>query len=91
MPGLRQGRPDLGCLVRWPAPGCSGRPGIVSYTLVAANVLVYLLHGQGTAHQGNWALWPIGVKYHDEDYYRLFTAGFVHFGFVHIAFNMIAL
>ena len=30
------------------------------------------------------------MKYNDE-YYRLFTAGFVHFGFVHIAFNMIAL
>ena len=85
---VKEGRPALPRTVA--GARFSGRQGIVSYTLVAANALVYVLHGQGTAHRGNWALWPIGVKYNDE-YYRLFTAGFVHFGFVHIAFNMIAL
>jgi membrane associated rhomboid family serine protease len=66
------------------------RPGIISYALVAANVLVYLLHGPGDSHGGDWALWPNKVKYL-EQYSRLFTAGFVHFGFIHIAFNMVAL
>jgi membrane associated rhomboid family serine protease len=66
------------------------QPGLVSYVLVAANVLVYLLHGDGLAHRGNWALWPVAVKY-NQDYYRLFTAGFVHFGIVHIALNMFIL
>src|ERR1700712_1824245 len=66
------------------------QPGLVSYVLVAANVLVYLLHGGGEAHRANWALWPLGVKFNG-DYYRLFTAGFVHFGIVHIALNMFIL
>ena len=66
------------------------RQGLVSYALVAANVLVYLLHGSGDANNGDWGLWPNKVKYLHQ-YSRLFTAGFVHFGFVHIAFNMIAL
>jgi membrane associated rhomboid family serine protease len=67
-----------------------GRPGLVSYGLVAANILVYLLHGNGEAHRADWALWPIGVK-HNDDFYRLFTAGFVHFGILHIALNMFVL
>jgi membrane associated rhomboid family serine protease len=66
------------------------RPGIVSYVLVAANILVYLLHGNGQAHQADWALWPVGVKYSDQ-YYRLFTAGFVHFSILHIGLNMLVL
>ena len=66
------------------------QPGIVSYVLVAANVLVYLLHGGGEAHGADWALWPVGVKY-NEQYYRLFSAGFVHFGILHIALNMFVL
>jgi membrane associated rhomboid family serine protease len=66
------------------------KPGVISYLLIAANVAVYLLHGTGDAHKGNWALWPVAVRY-SNDYYRLFSAGFVHFGFVHIAFNMLAL
>ncbi|BEP13186.1 rhomboid family intramembrane serine protease [Acidothermaceae bacterium B102] len=63
--------------------------GVVSYTLVVANVLVALLHGWGDAYRSNWALWPYGVDH--GEYYRLFTAGFVHFGFLHIALNMFVL
>ena len=66
------------------------QPGVVSYALIAANVAVYLLHGSGSAHGYNWALVPRLVKQND-DFYRLLTAGFVHFGILHIAFNMMAL
>ncbi|MDX6227197.1 MAG: hypothetical protein QOI76_587 [Frankiales bacterium] len=65
------------------------KPGIVSYALVAANVLVYLLHGSGTAHSNDWALSPAAI--HGGEYYRLVTAGFVHFGILHIALNMFVL
>jgi membrane associated rhomboid family serine protease len=68
----------------------SARIGVVSFTLVAANVLVYLLHGSGEAHHDNWALVPFLVKLNDQ-YYRLFSAAFVHFGFLHIALNMFVL
>ncbi|MDX6203269.1 MAG: hypothetical protein QOJ83_2769 [Frankiales bacterium] len=66
------------------------KPGIVSYVLVAANILVYLVHGNGEAHHADWALWPVFVKASDE-YYRLFTAGFVHFSILHIGLNMFVL
>jgi membrane associated rhomboid family serine protease len=65
------------------------RPGAVSYTLVIANVLVYLLHGSGDAHHADWALFPYWVDH--GQYYRLFTASFVHFGILHIALNMFVL
>src|SRR4051794_6199914 len=70
----------------------AGRTGAISFFLVAVNVLVYAVHGPGDVPrgQGDWALWPNKVKYLHE-YYRLFSAGFVHFGVIHIAFNMIAL
>lgn len=64
--------------------------GAISFALVAVNVLVYLLHGDGRAHRGDWALQPYYID-HRHEYYRLFSAGFVHFGIVHIAFNMVAL
>ena len=70
-----------------------GRPSAsVSLFLVAVNVLVYAVHGPGDVPhgQGDWALWPDKVRYLHE-YYRLFSAGFVHFGIIHIAFNMVAL
>jgi membrane associated rhomboid family serine protease len=67
-----------------------GRPGMISYALVAANVLVYLIHGNGQANHSAWALWPIGVD-HFHQYYRLFSAGFVHFSILHIGLNMLVL
>jgi membrane associated rhomboid family serine protease len=64
--------------------------GAISFFLVAVNVLVYAVHGPGDAHHFDWALRPNFVHDHDQ-YYRLFSAGFVHFGVLHIAFNMVAL
>ena len=64
--------------------------GIVTYVIVAANVLVVrCCTGDGEAHNANWALWPIGVD--RGDYYRLFSAAFVHFSILHIALNMFVL
>src|ERR1700712_2390233 len=34
------------------------QPGMISFGLVAVNVLVYLLHGPGSAHGYDWALRP---------------------------------
>ncbi len=36
-----------------------------------------------------WGLWPTAAA--DGDWWRLFTSGFLHFGPIHLAFNMIAL
>jgi membrane associated rhomboid family serine protease len=63
--------------------------GVVSYALVAANVLVALFYGWGDSHGSSWALVPYFVDH--GDYYRLVTAGFVHFGVLHIALNMFVL
>ncbi len=67
----------------------AAQQGIVTYVIVAANVLVALLYGWGDSHGSGWALVPYFVDH--GDYYRLLTAGFVHFGFLHIALNMFVL
>ena len=48
-----------------------------------------LLYGWGDSHRAGWALIPYFVDH--GDYFRLVTAGFVHFGFLHIALNMFVL
>jgi membrane associated rhomboid family serine protease len=94
-------------------PECAGRPtGIwrphavrrgtayVTYTLIAINVLVFLLQQvQSTAGLGrgvgtsqivqDYALQGHAVA--DGDWYRLITGAFLHAGFLHLAFNMYAL
>jgi len=72
----------------------------VTRTLVAINVAVFIASiasganlisgepGKSTVYD-NFALVPVAVAH--GDWYRLFTAMFLHFGFLHIAFNMWAL
>lgn len=71
----------------------------VTYGLIAINVLVYVLTAIGPGAnfaqnngdtQVRLELVPYLVAAND-DYYRLFTAMFVHYGPIHILFNMYAL
>src|SRR5437588_1739349 len=71
----------------------------VTYAIIAANVVVFMLTNQlsggglggGSLNSlGNrLALWGPAVQ--NGEWYRLITSGFLHYGFLHIAFNMYAL
>jgi len=64
----------------------------VTLTLIGINVVVfgweYLVGVNEIA--GTWGMWPVGVALNNE-YYRLFTATFLHENFLHIGFNMLVL
>jgi len=62
---------------------------VVTYTLIAANVAVFVLDLASRGLQRDFVLWAPAVA--AGDYYRLITSAFVHFGIVHILFNMWAL
>ncbi|MCW1958884.1 MAG: rhomboid family intramembrane serine protease [Mycobacterium sp.] len=66
----------------------TGKP-LVSYGLIAANVAVFLLQATSTMVAYRLALVPLFVA--AGDWYRLVTSAFVHFGLIHLAFNMYAL
>lgn len=63
---------------------------VVSYTLIAINVAVFVLQGLLPGLQQKLALAPVAVGGFGE-YYRLVTSAFVHYGLLHILFNMYAL
>jgi membrane associated rhomboid family serine protease len=71
---------------------------VVVPLLIAINVVVFVItaaQAHSLANNGSsklaedWLLWPPLIAY--GDWWRLFTAGFLHSGPVHIALNMIAL
>ncbi len=78
-----------------------GRSGVVGSTnptpivlaIVAVNVFVFVVF-ERAGHNGAWidrfALWPAGI-HAQQQYYRAFTAMWLHASFQHIFFNMLAL
>jgi membrane associated rhomboid family serine protease len=62
---------------------------VVTYTLIAINVVVFLLQSAGSTVQARYALVSSAVA--DGQYERLLTAAFLHYGIAHLLFNMWAL
>lgn len=64
----------------------------VTYTLIGINVLIFGLQFLGGINEvaGDWGMWPIGIAVGGE-WWRLFTAAFLHGSILHIAFNMYVL
>lgn len=77
-------------------------PPYVTIALIAANIIVYIVTAQQSAHGFrqvgdassrlfvDWQLQPIRVHDHHE-FYRLITSTFLHVSILHIASNMVAL
>ncbi len=77
--------------------GTASRPGIVAKTLVGINVGIYLLQLAGGAPvtgNGGWIFEHgalFGPLVADGEWWRLVTAAFLHYGFIHLGMNMLAL
>jgi membrane associated rhomboid family serine protease len=73
----------------------SGSDPVVTYALIAINVLAFvaeLASGSAAVSRGGGTIISDGALYGpavaNGDYWRLVTAGFLHAGLIHIAFNM---
>lgn len=80
---VRAPRTQFGGKVREGAP-------VLTYTLIAVNVLMFVLELGAGALKRELALQPASVAAYDE-YYRLVTSMFLHYGAMHLLFNMWAL
>lgn len=76
-----------------PKTAFGGRPTerpVVTYALIAINVVMFALQQAMPDVYVQLVLWPFGIA-HDDQVYRLLTSGFLHAGVLHILFNMVAL
>lgn len=71
---------------RW----AGGAVPVVTYTLIALNVLGFLLQHTIPGFTARFALTPLAVAVEGQ-YDRLITSAFLHYGLMHILFNMYAL
>jgi membrane associated rhomboid family serine protease len=67
-----------------------GGPPVVTYGLIAVNVAVFLLQIAVPGISERFSLKPTAIALADQ-YFRLFTSAFLHYGIIHILFNMWAL
>lgn len=79
---IRQPRTRFGGRQRSAAP-------VLTYALIAINVLAFVLQLAAGNLERQLALWPPAVA--DGQYYRLATSAFLHYGATHLVFNMWAL
>lgn len=66
----------------------TGRP-VVTFALIAVNVLMLVLQMSSKNLERELVLWAPGVA--GGEYYRLLTSAFMHYGVLHLLFNMWAL
>jgi membrane associated rhomboid family serine protease len=62
---------------------------VITYALIAINVLAFVVQMASGTLERDLALWPPGVA--QGQFYRLVTAAFLHYGAMHLLFNMWAL
>lgn len=70
-----------------------GRPvsrPLVTWVLIAANLVMFVLQMAIPSFEREFVLWPPLIAL-DDQVYRLITSAFLHGGVPHIAFNMLAL
>ena len=78
---VRQARTHFG--------GRISKGSLVTYTLIAVNIVMFVLQHTSVQMQQDLVLWPPAVA--DGQYYRLASSAFLHYGLAHIVFNMWAL
>ncbi|WP_082941861.1 rhomboid family intramembrane serine protease [Mycolicibacterium peregrinum] len=81
---VRAERTQFGGVARAGAP-------ILTYALIAVNVVMFVLQmASGDRVTEELTLWAPGIAVYDQ-YYRLVTSAFLHYGVMHLLFNMWAL
>ncbi|UXA21020.1 rhomboid family intramembrane serine protease [Mycobacterium sp. SMC-4] len=62
---------------------------VLTFALIGINVVMFILQSTSSALERDLVLWSPAVA--DGDLYRLLTSAFLHYGMIHILFNMFAL
>ncbi|BBX19632.1 rhomboid family intramembrane serine protease [Mycolicibacterium duvalii] len=62
---------------------------VLTYGLIAVNVVMFILQTTSSALERELVLWAPAVA--DGELYRLLSSAFLHYGMIHILFNMFAL
>lgn len=76
-------------VVRTALGGRTATSPLLTYLLIAINVAMFILQTASTPLERALVLWTPAVA--DGDLYRLLTSAFLHYGMIHILFNMFAL